>query len=184
MKFEGGQWLDGLDRLDKAVIPESDFFPESGDEMKAAKERKKMRIMRISAGVFAAMVVAFWLLILYTEMGYLGPGEGINPLFLVTLVPLAGILGLLLVFVRRHERALKAGMPLRDERSERIDNKAGRYAMTGTVWFLLGAAFYQMFMEELGLPEILLRHFIWIVFFLTMGLFVGFKLYFSRSGDA
>ena len=146
--------------------------------------RKRMKVMRISAGMFAALVVAFWLLILYNEVGYAGPGGGLDPLFFVTLLPLAGILGLLLVFVRRHEKALKAGMPLRDERSERIDNRAGRYAFTGTVWFLLGAAFYQMFMEELGLPDIALRHFIWIVFFLTMGLFVGFKLYFSRSGDA
>ena len=145
--------------------------------------KRKMKVMRISAAMFATLVVAFWLLILYAEMGYAGPGGGLDPLFFVTLIPLVGILGLLAVFVRRHESALKAGMPLKDERSERIDNRAGRYAMTGTVWFLLGAAFYQMFMEELGLPEILLRHFIWIVFFLTMGLFVGFKLYFGSKGD-
>jgi|GEM_PF-1914477 len=145
---------------------------------------KKMRVMRISAGLFAALVVAFWLLILYVEMGYLGPGEGINPLFFVTLLPLAVMLGLLVFIVRRHEKTLKAGMPLKDERSERIDNRAGKYAMTGTVWFLLATGFYQMFMEELGLPDIALRHFIWIVFFLTMGLFVGFKLYFSRKGEA
>jgi len=144
------------------------------------KEQKKMRMMKISAGVFATLVVAFWLLILYIEMGY-GPP---SPLFFVTLVPLAGIVGLLLFFVRRQDRAVKSGMPLRDERSERIENRAGRYAMMGTVWFLLGAAFNQMFMEELGLPEILLEHFIWIVFFLAMGLFAGFKLYFSRKGDA
>lgn len=144
------------------------------------KEQKKMRMMKISAGVFATLVVAFWLLILYIEMGY-GPP---SPLFFVTLVPLAGIVGLLLFFVRRQDRAVKSGMPLRDERSERIENRAGRYAMMGTVWFLLGAAFYQMFMEELGLPDIPLRYFIWIVFFVILGLFAGFKLYFSRSGDA
>ncbi|MDD1753445.1 MAG: hypothetical protein LUQ38_10215 [Methanotrichaceae archaeon] len=148
--------------------------------MKAAKEQKKMKIMKISAGVFAALIVAFWLLILYIEMGY-GPP---SPLFFVTLLPLAGILGLLVFVLRRQGEIVKSGMPLRDERSERIENRAGRYAMMGTVWFLLAMAFYQMFMEELGLPDIPVRYFIWIVFFVILGLFGGFKLYFSRSGDA
>ena len=159
------------------------FCPESEDCMKAVKERKKMTMMKISAGVFATLIVAFWLLILYIEMGYAGPGGGIDPLFFVTLLPLAGILGLLLFFVRRRGKAVESGMPLKDERSERIENRAGRYAMMGTVWFLLGMAFYQMFMEELGLPDIPVRYFIWIVFFVIIGLFAGFKLYFSRSGD-
>jgi len=79
---------------------------------------------------------------------------------------------------------VKSGMPLRDERSERIENRAGRYAMMGTVWFLLGMGLYQMFMEELGLPDIPVRYFIWIVFFVIIGLFAGFKLYFSKRGDA
>jgi hypothetical protein len=147
--------------------------------MKVAKERKKLNLMKISAGAFATLVVAFWLMILYIEMGY----GSLSPLFFVTLVPLAGILGLLVFFVRKHGIAVRTGMPLKDERSERIENRAGRYAMMGTVWFLLGSAFYQMFMEELGLPDIPLRYFIWIVFFVIIGLFAGFKLYFGRKGE-
>jgi hypothetical protein len=152
--------------------------------MKAAKEQKKLNLMKISAGVFGTLVVAFWLLILYTEMGYAGPGGAISPLFFVTLVPLAGILGLLFFFVKRQGIAVRTGLPLKDERSERIENRAGRYALMGALWFLLGTAFYQMFMEELGLPDILLRHFIWVMFFVIIGLFAGFKLYFGRKGDA
>jgi hypothetical protein len=72
-------------------------------------------------------------------------------------------------------------MPLRDERSDWIEGRASKYAMMGTVWFLLGAAFYQMFMEELGLPDVPVRYFIWIVFFLIMGLFALFKLYFGSK---
>jgi len=144
------------------------------------KERKRMKMMKISAGIFGALVVAFWLLILYVEMGY-GP---LSPMFFFTLIPLIAILALLVFFVRRRDKAVKAGVPLRDERSERIENRAGRYAMIGTVWFLLAAAFYQMFMEELGLPDIPLRYFIWIVFFVILALFGGFKLYFGRKGDA
>jgi hypothetical protein len=146
---------------------------------KKENPRKKLNLMKISAGVFAALVVAFWLLILYIESGY-GP---LSPLFFVTLIPLAGILGLLVFIVRRQGLAVRTGMPLRDERSERIENRAGRYAMMGTVWFLLAMAFYQMFMEEMGLPDIPLRYFIWIVFFLILGLFAGFNLYFGRKGD-
>jgi MFS family permease len=147
--------------------------------MKRLKERKKMTVMKISAGIFASLVVAFWMLILYVEMGY-GP---LNPAFFFTLIPLIPILALLVFFVRRQDKAVKAGVPLRDERSEKIENRAGRYAMIGTVWFLLAMAFYQMFMEELALPDIPLRYFIWIVFFVILGLFAGFKLYFGRKGE-
>ena len=142
--------------------------------------RKKLNLMKISAGIFATLIVAFWLLILYIEMGY-GPP---SPMFFVTLVPLAGILGVLVFIVRRQKGAVESGLPLKDERSERIENRAGRYALMGTVWFLLAMAFYQMFMEELSLPDIPLRYFIWIVFFVALGLFAGFKLYFGRKGEA
>jgi MFS family permease len=143
------------------------------------KERKRMTIMKLSAGIFGALVVAFWLLVLYVEMGY-GP---LNPVFFVTLIPLIPILALLVFFVRRQDKAVKAGVPLRDERSEKIENRAGRYAMIGTVWFLLATAFYQLFMEELALPDIPLRYFIWLMFFVIIALFAGFKLYFGRKGE-
>ncbi len=149
--------------------------------MKAAKERRKMRIIKISAGAFAALVVAFWLFILYTELGYLGPGESISYLFFVTLAPLAVMLAMLFFIVRRRERSMRSRMPLRDERSDLIEGRAGKYAMMGTLWFLLAVAFYQMFMEEMGLPDIPLRYFIWIVFFWVIGLFAGLKLYFSSE---
>jgi hypothetical protein len=143
------------------------------------KERNRMKMMKISAGIFGALVIAFWLFILYVEMGY-GP---LSPLFFFTLIPLIVIITLLVFFMKRQDNAVKTGMPLRDERSEKIENRAGRYAMIGTLWFLLATAFYQLFMEELGLPEILLRHFIWIAFFVIIGLFAGFKIYFGRKED-
>ena len=143
------------------------------------KMKTRMRLTKISAGIFGALVVAFWLLILYVEMGY-GPPD---PAFAFTLLPLIAILATLVFFVRRQDKAAKAGIPLRDERTERIENRAGRYAMIGTLWFLLAMGFYQMFMEELGLPDIPVRYFIWIVFFVVLWLFAGFKFYFGRKGE-
>jgi uncharacterized membrane protein len=141
------------------------------------KERKKMRMVKIGASTLAALVIMLWLVILSIEMRS-GP---VSPLFFITLVPLFFIILLLVIVVRRREKAVKSGMPLTDERSARIDNKAGRYTVTVMMWFLLASAFYQLLMEELGLPDILLRHYIWVVFFLMMGVFVGFKWYFSRK---
>ena len=143
-----------------------------------AKERKRLRVVKIGASVLAALVIMFWLVIASIEMRS-GP---VSPLFFITLVPLFFIIALLVIVVRRSEKAVKSGMPLTDERSAAIDNKAGRYTVTVMTWFLLASAFYQMFMEELGLPDILLRHFIWMVFFLMMGVFVAFKWYFGRKG--
>jgi cobalamin synthase len=145
-----------------------------GDESKA---RKRMRLVKIGAGTMAAMVIMLWLVIVSIELRS-GP---VSPLFFITLIPLIFIIALLVLVVRRHEKAVKSGMPLTDERSSAIDNKAGRYTVTVMTWFLLASAFYQTFMEELGLPDMELGHFIWVVFFLMMGVFVGFKWYFGRK---
>src|SRR4030042_556909 len=106
------------------------------------KEKKRMRMMKIGAWTMAAMVIMIWLAIAATEMRS-GP---VTPAFFITLVPLFFILLLLVLMVRRHDNAVKSGMPLTDERSARIDNKAGRYTVTVMTFFLLAAAVYQMFM--------------------------------------
>jgi uncharacterized membrane protein len=141
------------------------------------KEKKRMRMVKIGAWAMAAAVIMIWLVIASIEMSY-GP---LSPLFFLTLVPLFFILLLLVMLVRRHDRAVKSGMPLSDERSARIDNKAGRYTVTVMTFFLLGAAMYQMFMEELSLPDVPVRYFIWVVFFLMMGVFSAFKWYLGRK---
>lgn len=144
------------------------------------KEKKRTRMVNIGAWTMAALVIMLWLVIASNEMRL----DPVSPLFFITLVPLFFILLLLVMMVRRHDRAVKSGMPLTDERSGRIDNKAGRYTVTVMTWFLLAMAFWQLFMEELSLPDIPLRYFIWIMFFLMMGVFTGFKWYFGRKGDA
>jgi len=143
------------------------------------KEKKRMLLVKISGAVFLALIILLWLGIVYIELQS-GP---LNPIFFVTVVPLVIIIAVLVLAVRRQSRAIKSGIPLKDERSSMIENKAGRYTVIATMWFLLAMGFYQMFMEELGLPEILMRHFIWIVFFVMLGLFVVFKLYFGRKGN-
>jgi hypothetical protein len=141
------------------------------------KEKKQLRLVRMGALAMAAAVITIWLSIVSIEMSY-GP---LSPLFFVTILPLIFILLLLVLVVRRHERAAKSGMPLTDERSAVIDNKAGRYTVSVMTFFLLAAAFYQMFMEELSLPDMPLRYFIWVVFFLMMGVFTAFKWYLGRK---
>ena len=142
-----------------------------------AKEKKRMRMVKTGALAMAVVIIMIWLVIAATEMRA-GP---LSPLFFVTIVPVFFILLLLVMMVRRRERAVKSGMPLTDERSARIDNKAGRYTVTVMTFFLLEAAIYQMFMEELSLPDVPVRYFIWIVFFLMMGVFSGFKWYFGSK---
>jgi len=143
-----------------------------------AKEMKRARLVKLGAGTLAAFVIMLWLIIVSIEMRN-GP---VSPVFFVTLIPLIFIIALLVMVVRRHEKAVRSGMPLTDERTGAIDNKAGRYTVTVMTWFLLAMALYQLFMEELGLPEILLRHFIWVAFFLMMLVFAAFKWHLGRKG--
>jgi uncharacterized membrane protein len=142
------------------------------------KEKKRMRLVKTGAFVLAVLVITMWLVIVSIEIRS-GP---VSTVFFITLVPLFFIIALLVIVIRRNEKAVKSGMPLTDERSGAIDNKAGRYTVTVMTWFLLASALYQLFMEELGLPDILLRYFIWVAFFLMMGVFAGFKWYFGRKG--
>lgn len=145
-----------------------------------SSKKSTMNARRIKVGIIsmAAMAIILWLILMSKEImtGTLSAN------FFITVIPLIGILALLAAFVKRRETSLKNGMPLTDELSGAIDNKAGRYTVTVTMWFLLASALYQMFIEEFALPNILLRHFIWLVFFLMMLVFVGFKWYLSRKG--
>ncbi len=138
---------------------------------------KRIFMLKSGAITFAALMILFWFVILFIEQR----SGTVSPVFYVTLIPLFFLIAFLLIVVRRQEKAARSGTPLNDERIVRITNKAGRHTVAVMTWFLLGSAIYQLFMEELGLPDIPLRYYIWVTFFLMMGVFSGFRWYFARK---
>jgi len=155
--------------------------------MKDAKDAKKMKdgkrllAMKVFAATFALLLILFWVCIVIAEMGK-GP---IGPIFFVTLIPLIGILAILFIMMRRISKSVESGMPLKDERIRRIENKAGNYTTQLTLYFLLVLAFYIGFgVEDYGWPMVPVRYIAWIVFFFVAAVFFGLRWQFSRKGDA
>ena len=148
-------------------------------DMRKSGPRDGKRIFMLKAGAitFACLMILVWFVILFIEQRS-GP---VSPVFYLTLVPLFFIVAFLLIFVRRQEKAIMSGKQADDERISAIDNKAGRHTVAIMIWFLLASAFYQLFMDQLGLPDMPLRYYIWLTFFLMIGIFAGFRWYFGRK---
>ena len=86
--------------------------------------------------------------------------------------------------LRRVRDSVKSGLPIEDERSQRVKEKAGYYALLASIWFILGFSWFHSFMvEEFGWPALITRH----AFSLSIGImaafFIVFWAYQSRKSD-
>jgi uncharacterized membrane protein len=86
--------------------------------------------------------------------------------------------------LRRVRDSVKSGLPIEDERSKRVKEKAGYYALLASIWFILGFSWFHSFMvEEFGWPALITRH----AFSLSIGIMAAFFMVFwayqSRKSD-
>jgi uncharacterized membrane protein len=79
---------------------------------------------------------------------------------------------------RRQER--KAGIPMADERSRRIEGRAGYYTFLFSIWFMLGLSWA---VEEIPLPDLKVRHALAITLLGTAAFYFIMYWHFSRKGD-
>ena len=86
--------------------------------------------------------------------------------------------------LRRVRDSVKSGLPIEDERSQRVKEKAGYYALLASIWFILVFSWFHSFMvEEFGWPALITRH----AFSLSIGIMAAFFMVFwayqSRKSD-
>jgi len=92
------------------------------------------------------------------------------------------VIGVLYVLMISRER--KAGYPLQDERTSRINGKAALGTYYIAVFFIAAEMLWMIFVREsLGLPEPDTGYMLLAVMLVLAGSFGGLRWYYGRKGD-
>ena len=104
---------------------------------------KEKRTVLTAIGIILAVICTMALYML--GAGELGIGE--YSTMIIALLIVAGAVW----FVKENITNIRKGLPTRDERSERINHRAGYYGFIAAIWIALGAAFLSE--EGIILPD-------------------------------
>lgn len=139
------------------------------------KDKVRLALVTVVAAAVAVTMVLFSLTI-----GLKGRTlEAFAPL--ITAVVLA--VGIIWILGREREK-IKKGLPMEDERSKRVKERAGFYAFIAGVWFNLGLLWYNsLIVEEFGVPELITRHALSASILAMAIFFFIFWWYFNRKGE-
>lgn len=79
-------------------------------------------------------------------------------------------------------RTFKAGLPLKDERENKLWHKAGYYAYLVTIYLVLGLSWFSDELREVIGPDFDIGVFSGIVILVSASVFLGLYFYFRRTG--
>ena len=147
---------------------------------KHGREKRRLMMMYAGGASFVLLLAAFLGSIMIKESAA-GALDAVSALIIT--IPFIGIVAFMIMFLNRQRNAVNSGLPLRDERTEKADNRSGRYTTMATTYFLLALMWYQFLTEDLGYPQIEARHLIYLILFFVLISFTAFKMYFGRKGD-
>lgn len=142
------------------------------------KDKTRLLPMKIFGVTLVAGIVTFLGTVFIYESS-----QGLSPISMFwLLVPATLVIVILVIFLRRLSTGVKKGLPIDDEMSQRIKERAGYLSFMITMWFTIGLMWYHSFIEELGLPEILARHIIIIILIFSLSVFGLVWFILSRRG--
>ena len=132
------------------------------------KDKRKLFWMRLLGVTLIAGIVVFLALLFISESM-----DGVfDPLLLITLVPAAAIIFILLANLSRLSKGVKSGLPVDDELSQRVKERAGYLTCLITIYFVLGLMFYHGFLvEDYGFPGLLVRHAMMLILVFMIAVF-------------
>ena len=118
------------------------------------KDKTKLLVMKIGGALLALGIILFLVTVAAEEMI-----QGtLTPVFIVAAIPAVAIIALLIIMIRKQGLGVKSGLPLHDEMSNRIKQRAGYYSYLVTIYFLLALMWYHFLADDSGLPPILGEH--------------------------
>ena len=120
--------------------------------------------MKLIGGLFVLGIIGFLVAIFAVEIS---SGTFSISLFII-LVPAIFIIATLIILVKRQSAGVASGLPLDDEMSKRVKERAGYLTYLITLYFVLGLMWYNLFIvEKLNTPEIPMNILIYgILFFM------------------
>lgn len=143
------------------------------------RDKTRLKFMKLFGATLIAVIVVFLAILFTVETNE----NGFNPALLITLIPAAIIIIMLLLMIKRLSRGVKTGLPIDDEMSQRIKERAGYLTCMVTIYFVLGLMFYHGFLvEDYGFPGLVVRHAMMVTLFFMIGMFGLIWWIISRRG--
>lgn len=142
------------------------------------KDKTRLLITKVF-GVVMVLGIVFFLagVFIYESAG----GMSLIDMMLL-LAPAILVIAVLIMFLRRMDRGVKAGLPLDDEMSKRLKERAGYLTFVITIWFMIGLVWYNGFIVDMGFPEIATRYMPMITLLFMLAVFGVIWLLISRRG--
>lgn len=120
--------------------------------------------MKLIGGVFVAGIIVFLASIFIIEI----TSGTFNITLLIILIPAILIILVLLLRIKYQSEGVKSGLPIDDEMSKRIKERAGYLTYLITMYFVLALMWYNLFfVEQFDVPQIPMNYLIFgILFFM------------------
>ncbi len=143
------------------------------------EDKKRLRFMKVFGAVLVTFIVAFLAYVFMIESA-----SGFDPMLLIILLPAAAIIITLMLNISRLGAGVRSGLPLRDEMSDKIKNRAGYLSLMATLYFVLGLMFYHGFLvEDYGFPGLVVRHAMMVTLIFMLCSFGLIWLILNRRGN-
>jgi hypothetical protein len=143
------------------------------------KDETRLLFMKVFGTILVALMVVFLAGLFIFESGE----SGLDPALLVTLVPAAAIIIVLVATMSRLGRGVKSGLPIQDEMSQRIKERSGYLTLMASIYFVMGLMFYHGFLvEDYGFPGMVVRHAMLVTLIFILAVFGLIWLVLSRRG--
>jgi hypothetical protein len=142
-------------------------------------DRTRLKFMKLFGVTLIAIIIVFVIGIFIFETGE----SGFDPALLLILAPAALIIIMLVVLIKKMSKGVKSGLPIDDELSQRIKERAGYLTCMLTIYFVLALMFYHGFLvEDFGFPGLVVRHAMMVTLFFMIGAFAGIWFILNRRG--
>jgi len=138
----------------------------------------RLKTMKIGGGILILGITMFLVFIFVTEIS----AGTFSPLLFVTLLPAAAIIAVLLLMISRRSRDVMAGLPVHDEMTQRLKERAGYIAYSITLYFVLVLIWIQFLVEEVETISIEPRFVLYGTLFFMLGVFSISWLLIKRRG--
>jgi hypothetical protein len=141
-------------------------------------DKARLKLMKIGGAIFILVIVLFLATIFINEIA----AGTFSPLLYVTLMPAVAIIALLVGMIATRSKQVKSGLPIQDEMSKRLKERAGYIAYSITIYFILVLMWINFLIEDMETITIEPRFIIYGMLFFMLGVFSVSWLILKRRG--
>jgi ABC-type transport system involved in multi-copper enzyme maturation permease subunit len=141
-------------------------------------DKQKLKLMKVGGVILTFLIILILSSIFINEIS----SGTFSPLLYVTLMPAVAIIALLIGMIVKRSKEVKAGLPLHDEMSQRLKERAGYIAYSITIYFILVLMWINFLIEDIETINLEPRFIIYGMLFFMLAVFGISWLIIKRKG--